>query len=235
MRSLREQYLSIAAKSPGFLWNALIDLYAKCEKLAEARLVFEQLPCKRVVSWNSMLDGFCRSGDIKKARLFFNEIPEKDPDKITLASVLSSCASVAALNHGIWVHVYIKKNHIELDIMLGTALIDMYGKCGSIEEAYEIFSDMTEKNEFVWTAMIAAHAMEGQVQKAIDLYSEKEALAIKPDHVTFAALLSACSHGGLVNEGYTYFNKMTSVYSIVPKIQNYGCMVDLQGRAGCLD
>ncbi|CAL2234573.1 unnamed protein product [Prunus armeniaca] len=252
----------------GFLGNALIDLYAKCEKLAEACLVFEQLPCKSVVSWNSMLDGFCRSGDIKKARLFFNEIPEKDviswntmincysishrfgevfelframqcsnvrPDKITLASVLSSCASVAALNHGIWVHVYIKKNHIELDIMLGTALIDMYGKCGSIEEAYDIFSDMTEKNVFVWTAMIAAHAMEGQAQKAIDLYSEMEALAIKPDHVTFVALLSACSHGGLVNEGYTYFNKMSSVYSIVPKIQHYGCMVDLLGRAGRLD
>ncbi|VVA15005.1 PREDICTED: pentatricopeptide [Prunus dulcis] len=252
----------------GFLGNALIDLYAKCEKLAEACLVFEQLPCKSVVSWNSMLDGFCRSGDIKKARLFFNEIPEKDviswntmincysishrfgevfelframqssnvqPNKITLASVLSSCASVAALNYGIWVHVYIKKNHIELDIMLGTALIDMYGKCGSIEEAYEIFSDMTEKNVFVWTAMIAARAMEGQAQKAIDLYSEMEALAIKPDHVTFVALLSACSHGGLVNEGYTYFNKMSSVYSIVPKIQHYGCMVDLLGRAGRLD
>ncbi|XP_021802894.1 pentatricopeptide repeat-containing protein At1g50270-like [Prunus avium] len=180
----RLQVRQIHSPSDFQIWNALIDLYAKCEKLAEACLVFEQLPCKSVVFWNSMLDGFCRSGDIKKARLFFNEILEKDssnvqPNKITLASVLSSCASVAALNHGIWVHVYIKKNHIELDIMLGTALIDMYGKCGSIEEAYEIFSDMTEKNEFVWTAMIAAHAMEGQAQKAIDLFSEMEALATK--------------------------------------------------------
>ncbi|KAM1022650.1 hypothetical protein ACFX2I_043538 [Malus domestica] len=251
-----------------FLGNALIDLYAKCERLSEACLVFEQLPCKSVISWNSMLDAFCRSGDVRKARLFFNEIPEKDvvswntmincysmshrfgevfglfrkmqssnvqPDNVTLVSVLSSCASVAALNHGIWVHVYIKKKHIEVDNMLGTALIDMYGKCGSIEKAYEIFSEMTERNVFVWTAMIAAHAMEGQATKAIDLYTKMEALSIKPDHVTFVALLSACSHGGLVNEGYRYFNKMSNVYNIVPKIQHYGCMVDLLGRVGCLD
>lgn len=100
---------------------------------------------------------------------------------------------------------------------LKNALIDKYGKCGSIEEACEIFSEMTGKN--VFAAMTAAHAMEGQVRKAVDLYSEMEALVIKSDHVTFVALPSACSHGDLVNEGYTYFNKMRSVYSIVPKIQ----------------
>jgi len=267
-RSIHNLIVKYGMIVDGFLGNALIDQYAKCERLDEACKIFEQLPCKSVVSWNSMLDGFCRSGDIERARAFFNEIPEKDviswntlikcygmfhrygelfklfndmqisnvePDKLTLVSLLSSCASVGALNHGIWIHVYIKKNHIELDTMLGTALIDMYGKCGRIEKAYELFSEMTEKNVCVWTAMIAAHAMEGQAWKAIDLFLKMEEQAIEPDHVTFIALLSACSHGGLIDEGNKYFNRMTDVYKIVPKIQHYGCMVDLLGRVGKLE
>lgn len=252
----------------GFLGNVLIHLYAKFEKLNEACIIFEQLPCKSFVSWNSILDGFCQSGDVDKARNFFNNIPEKDivswntmvnfyvkhdmfresfelfhmmqslnvkPDKFTLISLLSSCANFGALCHGIWVHRYIEKNEIVLDAMLGTALIDMYGKCGCIEMAYELFSKITEKNVFVWTAMIAAYAMEGQAQKAVDLYLEMEETGIKPDYVTFIALLSACSHGGLVDEGYKYFNKMKTFYNIDPKIQHYGCIVDLLGRIGHLE
>ncbi|KAJ9168350.1 hypothetical protein P3X46_019888 [Hevea brasiliensis] len=252
----------------GFLGNALLDLYAKCEKLDEACIVFEQLPCRSAVSWNSMLDGFCRSGDVDKARSFFNSIPEKDivswntmlnfyvkhvlftesfgffqemqlsnvkPDNITLIGLLSSCARVGALNHGIWLHVYIKKNDIGLDSLLATALIDMYGKCGCAEIAYSFFSELTERNVFVWTAMIAAYAMEGQAHKAIDIYLEMEVMGIKPDYVTFIALLSACSHGGLVDEGYKYFNKMRTLYNINPKIQHYGCIVDLLGRIGRLE
>ncbi|KAG7965787.1 hypothetical protein I3843_08G017600 [Carya illinoinensis] len=267
-RSIHNMIVKYGMIVDGFLGNALIDHYAKCELLDEAWKIFEQLPCKTVVSWNSMLDGFCRSGDIEKAIAFFNEIPEKDviswntlikcctrfhhhsesfklflnmqslnvkPDKLTLISLLSSSASVGALNNGIWVHVYIKKNYIELDSMLGTALIDMYGKCGSIDKAYELFSEITEKNVFVWTAIIGAHAMEGKAWEAIDLFLKMEETAIEPDYVTFIALLSACSHGGLIDEGYKYFNKMTTVYKIAPTIQHYGCMVDLLGRVGKLE
>ncbi|KAK9273094.1 hypothetical protein L1049_017901 [Liquidambar formosana] len=267
-RSIHSLILKYGMIVDGFLGNALIDLYAKCGQLDEARLIFVQLPCKSVVSWNSMLHGFCRSGDTKKARTFFNEIPDKDvvswntmincyarclrigelfelfhemqcsnikPNNLTLVSLLSSCARVGALSNGIWVHVYIRRNHIELDNVLGTALVDMYGKCGCIEKAYESFSEISEKNIFLWTAMIASYAMEGQAKKAIDLYLELEQTEIKPDYITFIALLSACSHGGLIDEGYKYFNKMSSFYNISPRIQHYGCMVDLLGRLGHLD
>lgn len=152
-----------------------------------------------------------------------------------MISLLSSCASVGALNHGIWVHVYIKKNQISIDNMLGTALIDMYGRCGCSVMAYNLFSEMSEKNVFLWTSMIAAYAMEGHARKAIDLFLEMEETGIKPDHVTFISLLSACSHGGLVDEGYDFLSKMSSVYNIKPKIQHYGCTVDLLGRAGNLE
>ncbi|KAF2304505.1 hypothetical protein GH714_032824 [Hevea brasiliensis] len=268
MRAIHGLIMRYGMTFDGFLGNALLDLYAKCEKLDEACIVFEQLPCRSAVSWNSMLDGFCRSGDVDKAMSFFNSIPEKDivswntmlnfyvkhvlftesfgffqemqlsnvkPDNITLIGLLSSCARVGALNHGIWLHVYIKKNDIGLDSLLATALIDMYGKCGCAEIAYSFFSELTERNVFVWTAMIAAYAMEGQAHKAIDIYLEMEVMGIKPDYVTFIALLSACSHGGLVDEGYKYFNKMRTLYNINPKIQHYGCIVDLLGRIGRLE
>lgn len=218
-------------------WNSMLDGFCRSGEIEKAKSLFSEIPEKDVISWNIMINFYARSHRFGELFELFGKMQcsTVKPDRLTLISMLSSCAIVGALNHGIWVHVYIKKNHIELDNMLGTALIDMYGKCGSIEKAYELFSEMDEKNVFVWTAMIAAHAMEGQAEKAIDLYLEMEVTGIKPDHVTFIALLSACSHGGLVNEGYTYFNKMSSVYNIIPNIQHYGCMVDLLGRVGHLD
>ncbi|KAL5558304.1 hypothetical protein UlMin_034515 [Ulmus minor] len=218
-------------------WNSMLDGFCRSGEIAKAKSFFKEIPNKDVVSWNTMINSLAKTRRFAELFELFREMQhsETKPDKLTLISVLSSCASVGALNHGIWVHVYIKKNHIELDNMLGTALIDMYGKCGGIGKACELFSELTEKNVFVWTAMIAAHAMEGQARKAIDLYLEMEAKAIKPDHVTFIALLSACSHGGLVNEGFTIFNKMSSFYNFTPNIQHYGCMVDLLGRVGHLE
>ncbi|KAA8521760.1 hypothetical protein F0562_012433 [Nyssa sinensis] len=218
-------------------WNTLLDGYCRSGDTEKARTFFDKIPEKDVVSWNTMINCYTRCHQFGALFELFRElqISNVKPNNLTLISLLSACASAGALNHGIWVHVYIKKNHIKLDNMLGTALIDMYGKCGSIDKAYESFSEVTEKNVFLWTTMIGAHAMEGQAWKAIELYTEMEEMGIKPDHITFIALLSACSHGGLVDEGYKYFTKMSSFYNIGPKIQHYGCMVDLLGRAGCLE
>lgn len=218
-------------------WNSMLDGFCRSGEIENAKFFFDNIPNKDVISWNTMINSYAKYHQFGELFELFREMQSSviEPDKLTLISVLSSCASVGALNHGIWVHVYIEKNHIQIDNMLGTALIDMYGKCGSVEKAHELFSELTDKNVFVWTAMIAAHAMEGQTSKAIDLYSEMEATGIKPDHVTFVALLSACSHGGLVNKGFSYFNKMSNVYNITPNIQHYGCVVDLLGRVGHLD
>ncbi|KAF3446011.1 hypothetical protein FNV43_RR11189 [Rhamnella rubrinervis] len=218
-------------------WNSMLDGFCRSGEIEKARSFFNEIPEKDVISWNIMINSYARAHRFGELFELFREMQRSKvkPDRLTLISMLSSCASVGALNHGIWVHVYIKKNSIELDNMLGTALIDMYGKCGSIAKAYNLFCEMTKKNVFMWTAMIAAHAMEGQAKKAIELFSEMEATETKPDHVTFIALLSACSHGGLVNEGFAYFDRMSNFYNIIPKIQHYGCMVDLLCRVGHLD
>lgn len=217
-------------------WNSMLDGFCRSGEIEKAKFFFNKIPSKDVISWNTMINYFNKSQRFGELFELFLEMQSSavKPDMLTLISVLSSCASVGALNHGIWAHIYIEKHSIQIDNMLGTALIDMYGKCGSVEKAQELFSELTDKNVYVWTAMIAAHAMEGQATKAIDLYLEMEATGIKPDHVTFVALLSACSHGGLVNKGLSYFNKMSTVYNITPKIQHYGCMVDLLGRSGHL-
>jgi pentatricopeptide repeat protein len=218
-------------------WNSMLDGFCRSGGVDKARDFFNKIPEKDIVSWNTMVNSYVKHDLVNESFEIFCKMQSSNvkPDKTTLISLLSSCAKVGALNHGIWVNVYIEKNEIGIDAMLGTALIDMYGKCGCVEMAYEIFTQIIEKNVFVWTAMMAAYAMEGQALEAIDLYLEMEERGVKPDHVTFIALLAACSHGGLVDEGYKYFNKLRRFYNITPTIHHYGCMVDLLGRVGHLE
>ncbi|XP_030507151.2 pentatricopeptide repeat-containing protein At3g62890 [Cannabis sativa] len=219
-------------------WNSMLDAFCRNGELENATLFFGKIPNKDIISWNTMINcssKYNRSGEVFRLFQEMQCSATIRPDKLTLISLLSSCASVGALSHGIWTHVYIQKNNIKIDNMLGTALIDMYGKCGCIKKAQELFSALTDKNVYVWTAMIAAHSMEGRTSKAIDLYMEMEAAGIKPDHITFIALLSACSHGGLVNEGLSYFNQMSKFHNITPNVQHFGCIVDLLSRAGQLN
>ncbi|KAK2983116.1 hypothetical protein RJ640_022588 [Escallonia rubra] len=218
-------------------WNSMLDGYCRSGEIEKARIFFEKMPEKDEVSWNTMMNCYTKFHLFEELFDLFREMQgsKVKPNSLTLVSLLSSCASVGALNHGIWVHAHIKRNQIAVDNKLATALVNMYGKCGSIHKAKEVFSEIKAKTVFLWTAMIAAHAMEGQPHKAIALYMEMEVSGIKPDHITFIALLSACSHGGLVDEGYRYFNKMRTVYNLKPAVQHYGCMVDLLGRVGRLE
>ncbi|CAK7353424.1 unnamed protein product [Dovyalis caffra] len=218
-------------------WNSMLYGFCRSGVADKARDFFNKIPEKDIISWNNMVKFYVKRGLFSESFELFCKMQNSNviPDKITLISLLSSCANVGALNHGIWVNVYIEKNEIGIDATLGTALIDMYGKCGCVEMAYEIFSQIREKKLFVWTAIIAAYAMEGHASEAINVYLEMEERGVKPDHVTFVALLAACSHGGLVDEGYKYFNKLSNFYNITPTIQHYGCMADLLGRAGHLE
>ncbi|KAJ6697933.1 hypothetical protein OIU79_011482 [Salix purpurea] len=218
-------------------WNSMLDGFCRSGGVDKARDFFNKIPEKDIVSWNTMVNFYVKHDMFNESFELFCKMQSSNvkPDRTTLISLLSSCANVGALYHGIWANVYIEKNEIGIDAMLGTALIDMYGKCGCVEMASEIFTQIIEKNVFVWTAMMAAYAMEGHAREAIDLYLEMEASGVKPDHVTSIALLAACSHGGLVDEGYKYFNKLRSFYNITPTIQHYGCMVDLLGRIGHLE
>lgn len=157
---------------------------------------------------------------------------ESPPDEITMLGVVSSVAALGDLELGIWVHSYILKRALRLTVALGTALVSMFAACGSIARAARMFDEMPERNLRTWTAMIDAFAEHGRSSDAVRVFDEMTRLGITPDHVTFIGVLTACSRGGLLNEGRRLFGSIKRMYGIEPILEHYGCIVDLLGRAG---
>lgn len=152
-----------------------------------------------------------------------------------MLSVLSSCALLGALDLGKWMHAYVKENGFDQYVKVNTALIDMYAKCGSLDDAISVFESMAFRDTPAWSAMIVAYAIHGHGYKAIYLFEEMRRARVQPDGITFLGLLYACNHTGLVEEGCKYFYSMRDKYGFIPRIKHYGCMLDLLGRAGRLD
>ncbi|XVF34141.1 hypothetical protein REPUB_Repub18cG0032900 [Reevesia pubescens] len=221
-----------------FIGSALIDMYGKCGDLVSARRVFDGMQRKDVVTWNAMITGYAQNGMSDEAIKLFHCMKDAgvDPDKITLVGVLSSCASIGALDLGKWIDIYASQRGIQHNIFVSTALVDMYAKCGSLDDAQRVFETMPVKNEVSWNAMISALAFHGRPQEALSLFERMsiEGRYACPNDVTFVGVLSACVHAGLVDEGWRYFDLMNSSYGLTPKIEHYSCMVDLLARAGQL-
>ncbi|XP_010249955.1 PREDICTED: pentatricopeptide repeat-containing protein At2g29760, chloroplastic-like [Nelumbo nucifera] len=219
------------------LTAALMDVYCKCGSFSEARELFDRMPERNLYCWNIMINGHVEDSDYEEALLLFREMQLKGvkPDKVTMVSLLMACTHLGALEIGKWLHAYIEKENIEVDTVLGTALVDMYAKCGSIETASRVFHELSQKDVMTWTALISGFAMCGKGEKALELFYQMQNSGVKPDAVTFIGVLAACSHAGLVDEGHLQFDSMSSVYGIQPSIEHYGCMVDMLGRAGHID
>lgn len=219
-----------------FIGNALVNMYLECGDDELARGVFDGMPVRNVVSWNSMISGLAHQGKYKEALDVFQEMQRTglEPDDVTLVGVLNSCANLGVLELGKWVHAYVDRNQTEADGYIGNALVDMYAKCGSIDRAFRVFQGMKRRDVYSYTAMIVGLAMHGEVDVALDIFTEMTRMGIQPDEVTFVGVLAACSHGGLVAEGQKYFRDMSTVYKLRPQTEHYGCMVDLLGRAGLI-
>lgn len=185
-----------------------------------------------------IIDRYAQNGMSDEAIMQFNFMREAgvNPDKITLIGVLSSCASIGSLDVGKWIEAYASERGLQHDIYVATALVDMYAKCGSLDNARRVFEGMPQKNEVSWNAMISALAFHGRAQEALSLFEcmSKEGGVAHPNDITFVGVLSACVHAGLVDEGHRLFNMMGSSYGLVPKVEHYSCMVDLLARAGQL-
>lgn len=157
------------------------------------------------------------------------------PNLVTCIGVLSACTNLLNARLGKSIHSHIVINGIELNVELGTALLNMYAKSGHLEEAFRIFNSVSEKNLQSWTVMISCLADYGHGEEAIYLFSRMEEVGLRPDSMSFSAILSACSHRGLLQKGQELFDKMVSFYNIAPTMEHYGCMVDLLGRAGKIE
>uniref|UniRef100_A0A7N0TK44 Uncharacterized protein n=1 Tax=Kalanchoe fedtschenkoi TaxID=63787 RepID=A0A7N0TK44_KALFE len=220
-----------------YLGSSLIDMYGKCGELDDARKVFDRMPERNVVTWTSIIAGYAQSHLHKNAIQLFREMQNAGfkADPATISSVATACGNLGALDQGRWVHSFCERKDIEMNPVVKNAFIDMYSKCGEIEKALNIFEEMEFIDVFSWTAMISGLAMNGNSEAALTLFSQMQLRKdVSPNEVTFLGVLTACSHGGFVDDGYAYLTEMTQRYNLRPRIEHYGCVVDLLGRANLL-
>jgi len=220
----------------GSVYCALVDMYFKCGYYEDACKVFDEMPYKDVVAWTVVVAGFVQCKKYQHALNFFRRmlLDNVVPNEFTLTSVLSACAHMGALDQGRLVHRYIESNDFNLNAVLGTSLVDMYAKCGCVDEALMVFENLQVKNVHTWTAMINGLAVHGDALGALNVFSRMLENGLRPNDVTFLGVLGACSHGGFVDEGKRLFEMMRHTYDLKPNMEHYGCMVDLLGRAGYL-
>ncbi|XP_010549165.1 PREDICTED: pentatricopeptide repeat-containing protein At3g47530 isoform X3 [Tarenaya hassleriana] len=223
--------------SDSLLLTTLMDLYSVCGRSDEAYQVFDEIPHKDTVSWNVLISSYSRNKRTRDVMGLFENMKngETPPDRVTCLLVLQACSNLNALEFGERVHTYIDDNGFNDDVKLSNSLISMYSRCGCVDKAYSVFSEMQKRNVVSWSAMISGLAMNGFGRKAIEAFDEMVKAGIHPDEQTFTGVLSACSHSGLVEEGKMFFEQMSSEFGIKPNLHHYSCIVDLLGRARLLD
>ncbi|KAI3800677.1 hypothetical protein L1987_28771 [Smallanthus sonchifolius] len=214
--------------------NSLITMYAKCGQLDKSCAVFETMSHKDVVTWNAMVAGQAQNGQLSNALYVFNEMRRsfEKPDAVTVVSLLQACASIGAHHQGKWIHNFIIRNSLKSSILIDTALIDMYFKCGNIDSARKCFDRMSKHDVVTWSTMIGGYGSHGKGEDALEMFMEFLQSGLEPNHVIFLSVLYSCSHNGLVDEGLTLFQTMTNRYKIKPKLEHCACVVDLLCRAG---
>lgn len=214
-------------------WNSMISGYMKCGSIEKARALFDVMPEKDIVSWSAVISGYAQHDHFSETLALFHEMQQGEikPDDTIVVSMISACTHLVGLDQ---IHAYIRKNGLKLNLILGTSLLDMYMKCGCVENALEIFKAMEEKGVSSWNALITGLAMNGLVERSLAMFSEMKTYGIIPNEITFMGVLGACRHMGLVDEGRHYFASMNEQHGIEPNVKHYGCMVDLLGRAGLL-
>ncbi|KAJ6687990.1 PENTATRICOPEPTIDE REPEAT-CONTAINING PROTEIN [Salix koriyanagi] len=218
--------------------NALITMYSRCKDLRHAGILFKSIKTKKLTTWNSMLSGYTRMDRSEEASFLFREMLFSgiEPNYVTIASILPHCARVANLQRGKEFHCYIlRREEFEDHLLLWNSLVQMYARSGKVLAAKRVFDSLGRRDEVTYTSLIAGYGIQGEGKTALKLFDEMIKHRIKPDQVTMVAVLSACSHSGLVTEGNALFKKMSTLYGIVPAVEHFSCIVDLFGGAGLLN
>ncbi|KAI5069870.1 hypothetical protein GOP47_0016171 [Adiantum capillus-veneris] len=215
--------------------SAVVDMYAKCGLVPKAEEVFVKLPFRSVVTWNALISGYVQQGLWDKALTCCTHMHAAgiSPDSVTYICLFQACGSIGAVIKGEELHRQVDKcGLMEKDNLLGTALVDMYAKCGKLQKAQEVFNNLPARSVATWTALMGGYAQVGKVAAVFSSFNEMIREERKPDAIIFIILLTTCSHAGLVEEGLMYFDTMSSVFSIVPSTEHSACLVDIFSRAG---
>ncbi|KAL2249272.1 UNVERIFIED_CONTAM: putative pentatricopeptide repeat-containing protein [Sesamum indicum] len=234
---IHKYVLDIGMGSNVFVNTSLVDMYAKCGNMEKARAVFNEMLERDIVTWGAIIQGYAANGLPKEALEMFHRMQKENlkPDCYVMVGVLSACARLGALELGERASSMMDRSEFLSNPVMGTALVDMYAKCGKMAVAWEVFKRMKVKDLIIFNAVISGLAMTGHVKAAFCCFGLLEKCGLKPDGNTFLGLLCACSHAGLVDDGRRYFYAMSCLYSLTPTIEHYGSMVDLLARAGLLD
>lgn len=231
--------LDLKMGSDVHMGSSLIDMYSRSNKLVLSRRVFDQMKSRNIYVWTAMINGYVQNGAPEGALILFREMQTKDrirPNRVSLVSVLPACGLLVGLMGGKQVHAFSIKMEFNDYISLRNALIDMYAKCGSLDYARRVFDNGSySKDAITWSSIISAYGLHGKGQEAVTTYYEMLQQGIKPDTITVVGVLSACCRSGLVDEGISIYNSLTTEYEMKPSVEICGCVVDLLGRSGQLD
>ncbi|MCL7040235.1 hypothetical protein MKW94_015669 [Papaver nudicaule] len=218
-------------------WNVMMDSYARNLMIVKALAIFDSMEEKDTLSWNIMISGFAECGRGIEALEFFLQLcrlqgPGTYPNSSTFTLAITICGTYSMLKTGVQIHACVLKRGLtESNSYTGNSLINMYMKCGSIEESERLFYDMPRRDVISWNSLILCLGQNGHSKKAIEMGEKALSLGIY-NHNTFIALLTSCSHGGLVDEGIEYFGAMSKSSGIEPFLDHYVCVIDMLGRAG---
>lgn len=221
-----------------YVQNSLLNLYASCHDMDQCRKVFDEMTQRDVVSWTVLIMGYRSVKMYDDALISFEQMQYAgvEPNRVTMVNALAACASFGAAEMGVWIHDSIRRKGWKVDVILGTALIDMYGKCGRIEQGLNVFQGMKEKNVFTWNAVIKGLALAKSGHEAVLWFNKMKQEGFKPDEVTLVSVLCACGHSGLVDVGQEIFSSMIhGKYGFSPGKNHYACMIDLFARAGYIE
>lgn len=237
--ALESKQLHALALKTGMIYNvyvgtAVSDVYAKCCMIDDACLVFEEMPERSTVTWSSMVSGYVQNDLHEEALLLFQRAERAGVQltQFTLSAALSACASIAAAIEGAQLHSVLSRVGFSSNLYVASALIDMYSKCGRIKDAYFVFSEIENKSIVVWNAILAGFSRHACLLEAMVLFEKMQQVGTRPNEVSYASMLSACSHTGLVEKGRIYFDLMMRDGNTKPNVIHYSCMVDVLGRAG---
>lgn len=214
--------------------TVMIASYLEHKLVERGCTVFDLVEVRDTVCWTAMIDGLVRNDEMSKALEYFRRMQKEGirANEVTVVCILSACAHLGALDIGKWVHSYIEKHDLKVNHFVASALITMYSRCGSVEEAERVFEEAKEKEVSTYNSMIAGFALNGKSMEAVRMFERMVNEGIRPTCISFVGVLNACSHGGLVDIGFKIFESLQNDYDMEPKIEHYGCMVDLLGRAG---
>jgi pentatricopeptide repeat protein len=220
------------------LSNALIAMYQKCGSFADAERLFLKMPRKDVVSCTAMIAAYAEQGRGFEALSLFERMSKMgvSPDKFAFSSLFDACASIAALTDGRVLLSSVVESGVECDRILGNSLISMYGECGIMRDAHHVFRKLKEPDSVSWSAIICAYANHGSCEDVLRLFHGLHEQGLRPSKITYISVLCACSHAGAIDVGYTCFASMIdAAESVLPTQEHYMCLIDLVGRAGCIE